>query len=66
MDQEAAEDLRPCILGFVAGLVSVIGGTWLFSGDPSGGVASLGLIGGLAVFIWTLISAVFLIRSATD
>ncbi len=53
-------------LGCVAGAVSVIGGTWLFGGDPAGGVASLGLIGGLAVFIWTLIASVFLIRSATD
>lgn len=53
-------------LGCLAGVVSVIGGTWLFSGDPAGGVASLGLIGGLAVFIWTLIASVFLIRSATD
>ncbi|MFK8024415.1 MAG: hypothetical protein AB8G26_10685 [Ilumatobacter sp.] len=53
-------------LGFVGGGVSVIGGTWLFSGDPASGVASLGLIGGLAVLIWTLITSVFLIRSATD
>jgi hypothetical protein len=53
-------------LGCIAGAVSVIGGTWLFNGDPAGGVASLGLIGGLAVFIWTLIASVFLIRSATD
>jgi hypothetical protein len=53
-------------LGCIAGAVSVIGGTWLFSGDPAGGVASLGLIGGLAVFIWTLITSVLLIRSAND
>lgn len=53
-------------LGCLASVVSVIGGTWLFGGDPAGGVAGLGLIGGLAVFIWTLIAAVFLIRSATD
>jgi len=53
-------------LGCVAGVVSVIGGTWLFSGDPGGGVAGLGLLGGLAVFIWTLIASVFLIRSATS
>ena len=53
-------------LGFIAGVVSVIGGTWLFSGDPDGGVAGLGLIGGLAVFIWTVITSVFLIRSTSD
>ncbi len=53
-------------LGCIAGAVSVIGGTWLFTGDPAGGVASLGLIGGLAGFIWTLITSVLLIRSAND
>jgi len=52
-------------LGCFAGLVSVVGGTWVFSGDPAGGVAVLGLLGGLAVFIWTLIASVLLIRSAT-
>lgn len=51
-------------IGFVAGAVSVIGGTWLFGGDPASGVASLGLLGGLAVFIWTLIASVFLIRGS--
>lgn len=53
-------------LGCFAGVVSVIGGTWLFSGDPDGGVAGLGLIGGLAQFFWTAIASVFLIRSVTD
>lgn len=53
-------------LGFIAGAVSVVGGTWLFSGDPAGGVASLGLVGGFAVFIWTLVTSVFLIRSAAE
>jgi hypothetical protein len=53
-------------LGCVAGAVSLIGGTWVFGGDPDGGVAALGLVGGLAVFIWTLIASVSLIRSATD
>lgn len=53
-------------LGCIAGVISVLGGTWLFSGDPAGGVASLGIIAGLAVFLWTLITSVFLIRSATD
>lgn len=51
-------------IGFIGGAVSVIGGTWLFSGDPASGVASLGLLGGLAVFIWTLAASVFLIRDA--
>lgn len=31
-----------------------------------GGVASLGLVGGFAVFIWTLITSVLLIRTAND
>jgi len=53
-------------LGCVAGVVQVIGGTWVFSGDPAGGVAGLGLIGGLVAFVWTVIASVFLIRSATD
>ncbi|MEM9610858.1 MAG: hypothetical protein AAGA99_25845 [Actinomycetota bacterium] len=53
-------------LGFAAGVVSVMGGLWLFSGDPAGGIASLGLLGGLAVFAWTLTTSVFLIRNATD
>ncbi|MDA0203313.1 MAG: hypothetical protein O2986_08425 [Actinomycetota bacterium] len=53
-------------LGCIAGAVSVIGGTWLFTGDPAGGVASLGLVGGFAVFIWTLITSVLLIRTAND
>lgn len=53
-------------LGCLAGVISLIGGTWLFNGDPAGGVAALGLIGGLAVFIWTVIASVFLIRGATD
>ena len=53
-------------LGCVAGVVSVIGGTWIFSGDPAGGVSGLGLIGEVAVFIWMLIASVFLIRSAAD
>ncbi len=53
-------------LGCVAGVVSLIGGTWVFSGDPAGGVAGLGLLGGLVAFVWTLIASVFLIRSATN
>lgn len=53
-------------LGCIAGVVSVLGGTWVFNGDPAGGVAALGLIGGLAVFVWTLIASVFLIRGGSD
>lgn len=53
-------------LGCFAGVVSVIGGTWVFSGDPAGGVAGLGLIGGLAVLLRTVIASVFLIRGVTD
>lgn len=53
-------------LGCFAGVVSLVGGTWLFGGDPDSGIARLGLVGGLAVFIWTVIASVFLIRSATD
>lgn len=51
-------------IGFVAGAISVIGGTWLFSGDPASGVASLGLLGGLGVFMWTVIASVSLIRGS--
>ena len=53
-------------LGCFASVVSLIGGTWLFGGDPAGGVASLGLIGGLAVFLWTGTASVFLIRRANN
>lgn len=53
-------------LGIFAGVVSVIGGTWLFSGDPDASVAGVGFIGELAGMLWTVIASVFLIRSAAE
>lgn len=53
-------------LGFVAAVLTVIGGTWLFSGDPESGIAGIGFIAGLAGLLWTVIASVFLIRNATD
>lgn len=51
-------------LGCLAGLASVVGGMWVFSGDPTdalgGGVAFVGFLG---LQLWVLITAVFLIRS---
>lgn len=53
-------------LGVVAGVVSVIGGTWLLSGDPDSAISGVGFIGELAGMLWILIASVFLIRSAAD
>ena len=53
-------------LGILAGIVSVIGGTWLFSGDPDSVVAGVGFIGEFAGLLWTVVASVFLIRGAAD
>jgi hypothetical protein len=51
-------------LGCLVGLASVVGGLWIFSGDPTGGLGGgVGFIGFLGVQLWVLITAVFLIRS---
>ena len=53
-------------LGAVAGVLPVVGGTWLFSGDPDSAVRAIGFIGELGGMLWTLIASVFLIRSVAD
>ena len=53
-------------LGIVAGVLPVIGGTWIFSGDPDTAVRTIGFIGELGSMVWVLIASVFLIRSTAD
>jgi hypothetical protein len=53
-------------LGVVAGVLPVVGGTWLFSGDPESFVRDIGFIGEIGTMLWVLIASVFLIRSAAD
>lgn len=53
-------------LGIVAGVLPVIGGTWLVSGDPDSVVRAIGFIGEVGSMLWTLIASVFLIRSTAD
>lgn len=53
-------------LGILAGVASVLGGTWIFSGDPGHTVADVGFIGDLAAMLWVAIASVFLIRGAAD
>ena len=44
----------------------MLGGTWIFSGDPGHTVADVGFIGDLAAMLWVAIASVFLIRGAAD
>lgn len=53
-------------LGVVAGVVPVIGGTWLLSGDPGSAIRDIGFVGELAGMVWVLFASVFLIRSTAD
>lgn len=53
-------------LGIVAGVVPVIGGSWLLSGDPDSAIRGIGFIGELAGMVWILLASVFLARSAAD
>jgi len=53
-------------LGIVAGVLPVIGGTWIFSGDPDSVVRGIGFIGEVGSMIWVLAASVFLIRSTAD
>jgi hypothetical protein len=53
-------------LGIVAGVLPVIGGTWIFSGDPESAVRGIGFIGEIGSMLWVLIASVLLIRSAAD
>jgi hypothetical protein len=50
-------------LGCLVGLASVVGGLWIVSGDPTAGpAAGAAFVGYLGFNLWTLITAVFLIR----
>jgi hypothetical protein len=53
-------------LGIVAGVLPVIGGTWIFSGDPESAVRGIGFIGEIGSMLWVLIASVLLIRSTAD
>ena len=53
-------------LGIVAGVLPVIGGTWIFSGDPDSAVRTIGFIGELGSMVWVLTASVFLIRGTAD
>lgn len=51
-------------LGCLVGLGSVVGGLWIFSGDPTGALGGgVAFVAFLGLQIWVLITAVFLIRA---
>ena len=49
-------------LGCLSAIASVIGGTWLFSGDPDSALADVSFLGTLVFLLWVLITSVLLIR----
>lgn len=50
-------------LGCLVAFLLVISGLWIFDGDPTSGIGSLGLPAGLLGLIWIVITSVFMVRS---
>lgn len=50
-------------LGLLAASLMVIGGLWIFDGDPTSGIGVLGLPAGFVGLIWVVITSVFMVRS---
>jgi hypothetical protein len=48
--------------GCLLGVLNVLGGLWIFDGDPSGGVSVLGFVGFFGGLLWTVVTSVFMIR----
>lgn len=53
-------------VGFLGAIIPVIGGAWLFSGDPNSAVRNVGFIGEVLGMLWIVIASVFLIRDTAD
>jgi hypothetical protein len=53
-------------LGCLSGVVSIVGGAWLFDGDPNSAIANVGFLGEVAGLIWIVAASVLLLRSTAD
>jgi hypothetical protein len=48
--------------GCLFGVLNLLGGLWIFDGDPSGGISVLSFVGFFGGLLWTAATAVFMIR----